>query len=95
MSGDADGVRRAVEALEGIPHAADRAREAGRLLAQWPDLHRQVREIRQQAVIVMRDQGMTFAEIGEALDITRERAWQIHKGQTSGRVSGDTSAADT
>lgn len=60
----------------------------------WPELHRQVREVRQQAVIVMRQQGMTFTEIGAALGITRERASQIEKGQTSGRVSGDTSADD-
>jgi DNA-directed RNA polymerase specialized sigma24 family protein len=81
-------VQRVIDALENIGDAADRAKAAGELLLSWPDLHRQVREVRQQAVLVMRQQGLSYAEIGRALDISKARAQQIAEGRLSGRKRG-------
>ncbi len=35
--------------------------------------------LRRDRVLELRDQGLTFKEIGAELGVTTERAWQIHK----------------
>jgi hypothetical protein len=79
--GAAEDVRRALLKIEGMPNAADRARAATDLLREWPDLHRLLKEIRQQSVIAMNEAGMDFPEIGVVLGVDRSRAWQISKGR--------------
>jgi DNA-directed RNA polymerase sigma subunit (sigma70/sigma32) len=78
----AQAVRDAIRALEAISDVSERAEATTKLLREWPELHRLVKEIRQQAVITWHEQGTTYAEIGEALQVERERAWQIGRGQT-------------
>lgn len=53
-----------------IREPASRAWQAGRLIALKRELH----EIRRDAVRQLRDRGMTWAEIGECLEISRARA---------------------
>jgi hypothetical protein len=79
-----DAVQRVVDAirdLEAISDAGERAKATTKLLRDWPELHRLVKEIRQQAVITWHDRGASYGEIGEALEMERERAWQISKGR--------------
>lgn len=86
MEGEASReVQRVIEGLESIGDAGERALAAGELLKNWPDLHRQVREIRQQAVIVLRQQGMSHADIAALLKVTKSRAAQIAEGRRTGR----------
>jgi hypothetical protein len=74
-------VRAALLAIEQIGSAADRAKVATDLLREWPELHRTLREIRQQAVVTMAESGMDYPEIGEVIGVDRSRAWQIAKGK--------------
>lgn len=86
MAGEVEAVRRAVRALEGISDPSERARATSELLAEWPALHRLVREIRQQAVSTMHDvQGATYDEIGEVIGTSGYRASQIARGVTKTR----------
>jgi DNA-directed RNA polymerase sigma subunit (sigma70/sigma32) len=70
----------AVKALEAIEDDAACARAITDVLKDWPDSHAKLREIRQQRVLRMRDQKMTWQEIGDALGIHFTRAQQIAKG---------------
>lgn len=95
MSGEASReVQRVIEQLESIGDAGERAIAAGALLKDWPRLHRQVREVRQQAVIVLRQQGMSHADIGRLLGITKARAAQIAEGRLTGRRKPADAPAD-
>lgn len=78
-------VQQVINGLESIDDAGERAIAAGALLKNWPDLHRQVREVRQQAVIVLRQQGMSHADIAKLLGVTKSRAAQIAEGRLTGR----------
>jgi hypothetical protein len=75
-------VRAALRQLEAIPDAAVRARAAGLVLREWPAERSLAKEIRQQAVDTLRQQGMDFPEIGEAIGTDRSRAWRIWKGMS-------------
>lgn len=81
MAGEVERVRRAVEALEGISDPAERAKATTELLRMWPDLHRLVREVRQQAVATWNAQGTSFRDIGQEIGTTGERAGQIAQGK--------------
>jgi hypothetical protein len=83
-------VRAAVRALEAIPDPTERATAATELLRAWPELHRLAREIREQAVGVMHEQGMDFPEIGRAIGVDRSRAWRIATGYDAKRRAGAT-----
>lgn len=85
MTDVVDAVRRALALIEQMPDATDRAMAAGELLKAWPELHRDAREIRRQAVLVMRQQGMSHAEVGVALGVSRARAQQIAEGRVTGK----------
>ena len=71
-------------AFTGIGDPTDRARAAGAMLEAVPDLQRDLREIRQDAVRELRAQGLTHAEVGAAIGVHRNRAAQIADGRTGG-----------
>lgn len=89
MAGEAEAVRAALRALEGISDPMERARETSALLREWPGLHRFVREVREQAVNSAHDQGRTYDEIGEQIETTGYRASQIARGYVKGRRRDD------
>ncbi|MEC3994021.1 hypothetical protein VSR01_10870 [Actinacidiphila sp. DG2A-62] len=70
----------AIKALEEIDDDAACAKAITDVLKDWPDSHAKLREIRQQRVLRMREQKMTWQEIGDALGIHFTRAQQIAKG---------------
>ena len=70
----------AIKALEGIEDDAACAKAITEVLKGWPDSHAKLREIRQERVLRMRAQKMTWQEIGDALGIHFTRAQQIAKG---------------
>ena len=56
------------------------------------DYHRQIKQIaaiRAQAVATMKDSGMTWAEIGRKLGISRQRAQQMVSRYMAGRKDGE------
>ncbi|MEV5168226.1 hypothetical protein ACFW5X_28335 [Streptomyces albogriseolus] len=77
MAGEVERVREALRALEAIPDALDRAQACAELLREWPELHRMVADVRQQAVRTAKEQGHTFREIGARMGVTGETAGQI------------------
>lgn len=81
MAGEVEAVRAALRALEAIEDAGERAVATTELLRELPELHRMVREVRQQAVITMNKRGETFDEIGERIGTTGYRASQISRGK--------------
>jgi hypothetical protein len=92
MAGEAEAVRAALRALEGISDPLERARETSALLREWPELHRFVREVREQAVSSAHAQGRTYDEIGEQIETTGYRASQIARGYVKGKRRGDDDA---
>jgi DNA-directed RNA polymerase specialized sigma24 family protein len=76
------------EALKHLAEQGDatqRAKEVGAALNAIPDLQRWLREIRQGAVQEMRSEGMSHAEVGKAIGVSRGRAQQIAEGRTTGK----------
>jgi len=70
-----------VDSLEGLEDPAERARRAGKLLAEWPVQGSRLREIRQAAVVAMREQKVSYREIAKALGISLARVQQIEAGE--------------
>lgn len=81
MAGEVERVRRALRALEAIPDATDRAAACAELLREWPELHRMVADMRQQAVITAKASGVTYRELGKRMEITGEAVGQIAAGK--------------
>lgn len=75
----------AVKALEEIEDDAACAKAITDVLHEWPNNHAKLREMRQQRVLRMREQKMTWQEIGDALGIHFTRAQQIAKGLRGSR----------
>jgi DNA-directed RNA polymerase specialized sigma24 family protein len=75
-----------IDALGDTGDAQDRARRLTELLERWPDAHKRVREMRQQALAELYDngEGLTYREIGELLNISFGRVRQILAGETAG-----------
>ncbi|MDQ0758713.1 sigma-70 family RNA polymerase sigma factor [Streptomyces canus] len=77
--------------FENLKHLAEqgdptqRAKTVGAALQAIPELQHWLREIRQSAVQEMRDDGMSHAEVGKELGLSRARAQQIAEGRTSGK----------
>lgn len=77
--------------FENLKHLAEqgdptqRAKDVGTALQAIPELQHWLREIRQGAVQEMRDEGMSHAEVGKELGLSRARAQQIAEGRTSGK----------
>jgi DNA-binding transcriptional regulator YiaG len=78
-----------VDSLEAVEDPAERARRAGRLLAEWPEQHTRIREIRQAAVLAMREQEISYRKIAAVLEISVARVQQIEAGER-GRASRKT-----
>ncbi|WP_158673852.1 hypothetical protein [Streptomyces klenkii] len=98
-AGAAEAVRAALRAVEALPDAADRAHAASMLLREWPELHQELREVRQQAVLTMRARGASWAEIGREIGTSGQRAGQIARGEVkrpglSGRGPDSQTASD-
>lgn len=74
-------VRAALRSLERIEDAEERALVATALLREWPRLHREVREVRQDAVVAMSEGGMDFPAIGRRLGVGAQRAAHIAQGK--------------
>lgn len=81
MAGEVEQVREALRALEAIPDALDRAAACAELLREWPELHRTLADVRQQAVITAKAQGHTYRAIGERMGVTGEAAGQVAAGK--------------
>jgi hypothetical protein len=77
--------------FENLKHLAEqgdptqRAKDVGAALQAIPELQHWLREIRQAAVREMRDGGMSHADVGAELGISRARAQQIAEGRTTGK----------
>ncbi|WP_199570578.1 hypothetical protein [Streptomyces murinus] len=80
-------VREAVEAIKSLfaqtEDPAERFKRLTELLGGWPDLHQQVRAMRQEVGDELRAGGMTYGEIGDLIDVTESRARHIVKGITN------------
>ncbi|MFE4691728.1 hypothetical protein ACFRH6_16915 [Streptomyces sp. NPDC056749] len=72
-----------VDSLEALDDPAERARRAGRLLAEWPAQGARLREIRQAAVMALRAQKppMPYRKIAATLGISLARVQQIEAGE--------------
>ncbi|MEU7154093.1 hypothetical protein AB0B15_39690 [Streptomyces sp. NPDC045456] len=82
MAGEVERVRKALRALEAIPDATDRAAACAELLREWPELHRMVADMRQQAVITAKTSGVTYRELGKRMGgISGEAVGQIAAGK--------------
>ncbi|WP_326698779.1 helix-turn-helix domain-containing protein [Streptomyces sp. NBC_01754] len=86
MSDQADGteeVQRVVEvvdSIQAIQDPRDQAVRAGELLALWPEQQARLREIRQQAVLRMRAEKVSYRSIAKMLGISLARVQQIEAG---------------
>ncbi|GAA0705156.1 hypothetical protein GCM10010193_70260 [Kitasatospora atroaurantiaca] len=69
-----------VDSLEAVEDPTERARRAGALLAQWPLQHSRLREIRQAAVVDLRNQQVSYRTIAKTLGISVARVQQIEAG---------------
>ncbi|GGY81299.1 hypothetical protein CP967_08535 [Streptomyces nitrosporeus] len=79
-------VLNAIEALGEQGDAAERAKRLTELLDELPSSQSRARELRQQAVRELRDEGMTLRAIGELLGISFGRVRQIADGVTNPRT---------
>lgn len=77
--------------FESLKHLAEqgdtiqRAKDVGAALQAIPDLQKWLREIRREAVLEMRDGGLSHARVAAELGISRARAQQITEGRTTGK----------
>lgn len=70
-----------VDSLEALDDPAERAKRAGKLLAAWPDQGSRLRKIRQEAVVAMRAQKVSYRDIAKKLGISLARVQQIEAGE--------------
>ncbi|MFF8656795.1 hypothetical protein [Streptomyces huasconensis] len=83
MDEQVEEVRQLLEAIERLAQMKDDeacAKAVTQVLDTWPDHHARLRELRQERVQRMKDSGMTWAQIGDALGVHYTRAQQIAKG---------------
>lgn len=85
-------VTNVVNSLEALDDPAERAKRAGRLLAEWPAQGSRLREIRQEAVVAMRAQNVSYRKIAAALGISLARVQQIEAGERGKKPKGEGSA---
>lgn len=75
--------------LAGNPDAGARAQEVGAALNAVPELQKWLRQLRQDAVLELRADGLSHAEVGKVIGTSRARAQQIAEGRTTGRRAAD------
>jgi hypothetical protein len=84
----------AIEAVRQIPDLAERAKAYGQILVDLPKLRGVVAAERQATVAAMHDGGMSWTQIGEAINQHPQRAAQIAKGISGGGKGYVKKAAD-
>jgi hypothetical protein len=77
-----------IEQVAAISDPVERAQEIARRMALLPEWSAKLREMRQAAVLEMRANGMSHADVGRALGVHRNRAQQIAEGRSSGGQGG-------
>lgn len=70
----------AIKAFESIEDDEACAIAVSQALKDWPDHQVRLRELRQQRVKALKEQGKTWEEIGRLLGVTAARAQQIAAG---------------
>lgn len=80
-----DTVNMVVTSIDSVGDAKFRALAAGAMLDAVPTLQRGLRQLRQEAVLELRREGLSHAEVAKELGISRARAQQIAEGKTSGK----------
>jgi DNA-directed RNA polymerase specialized sigma24 family protein len=80
-----------IEQVEQIEDPLERAREVGRRMAQIPLAHARLARIRREAVLQLRTQGMSYADIGRELQLHRNR---IQKIAEAGKLDEQEAAND-
>lgn len=92
-------VQRVLDSIDALGQSGDPAERAKRLtelLNRWPDLHKEVRAMRQQAVSELRSENhMTYKEIGVLLGVSLSRARHIAEGITNPVKQKAKKATDT
>jgi DNA-binding CsgD family transcriptional regulator len=81
-----------VDSLEELEDPAERAKRAGALLAAWPTQGSRLREIRQEAVVAMRAQNISYRQIAKTLGISLARVQQIEAGERGKRPKSEGSS---
>lgn len=74
--------------IDQIADPAERAKEVGRRLNLIPAWNALLREKRQAILQEMKAGGMSYAEIGRAIDMHRNRVQQIVEGRPGGGQGG-------
>lgn len=77
---EAQRVVEAVDSVQAVQDPIDQAVRAGELLALWPEQQARLREIRQQAVLRMRADKVSYRSIAKMLGISLARVQQIEAG---------------
>lgn len=70
------------ERIDAIADPVERAVEIGKMLNGLPNMASELRELRQAAVLELRQAGWSYGRIGEALGLHRNRVQQIAEGRT-------------
>jgi hypothetical protein len=83
-----------VDSLEALEDPAERAQRAGRLLAEWPAQGSRLREIRQEAVVAMRANKVSYRQIAKTLGISLARVQQIEAGERGKKPKAEGTADD-
>ncbi|MEU3289925.1 hypothetical protein [Streptomyces longwoodensis] len=78
-----------VDSLEALDDPAERARKAGRLLAELPDQQARLRQIRQAAIAAMRAENISYRKIAEQLGLSLARVQQIERGERGKKQTPD------
>lgn len=79
----------ALKHLADNPDASARAQEVGVALNSVPELQKWLRQLRQDAVLELRADGLSHAEVGKVIGTSRARAQQIAEGRTTGRRAAE------
>lgn len=83
-----------LDAVQAIADPAERAREIGRRLVEIRDWQQIMREMRRAAVLELRADRYTYAQIAEMLGLHRNRVQQIAEGRSAGGQGGKNATAD-
>ncbi|MEU0184156.1 hypothetical protein ABZ312_23640 [Streptomyces sp. NPDC006207] len=79
-------VQRVLDSIDALAQSGDPAERLKRLtdlLNRWPDLHKEVRAMRQQAASELHDNGLSYEDIGKLINVSFSRARHITKGITN------------
>jgi DNA-directed RNA polymerase specialized sigma24 family protein len=83
-----------VDQIEQITDPAERAIEIGRRLEEIPKWQGRLREMRRTAVLELRAQRYSYADIGKMLSLHRNRVQQIAEGRSAGGQGGSTKVTE-